>query len=252
MTTSPAKKLSFRDGGFNAVLADGRSVEIQWQLVREIVAFRLDPDGADLMCLGFRISNNRDYINISEETPQYQELLVHMCNACPGIDRNWWQSVATSYGTTTIHGISQSQQANTSPAEQYLAQASKRKPMTPKARKRIIPVIVAIILAAGVGTLLSWWISGLSNIAAVAIWPMLLIIAVARFWPRPRLFFLLLGSYHLAELCWYFILGQPGPCLLSKLLDGKFQYLLMLGVEILLGIGVMLLPDKNAAGRHPK
>ena len=253
MTARRARQLTFSEDGFTAYSTAGSSFEVHWELVREIVAFRLDPDGEDLMCLGFRISNDQDYIEISEETPKYKELLVRMCEAFPDIDRNWWQSVATSYGTTTIHGISQSQQqSETTAAERYLAQAGKRKPMTPKARKKIIPAIIAIIIAAGVQTLLSWWIAGLSGVAAVAIWPMLLIIAVARFWPNPRLFFTLLGGYHLAELGCHFLLGRPGPCLLSQLLAGKFQYLLLLGVEILLGLGVMLLPDKHAAGRRPK
>ena len=248
MTDQPANNLVFIEQGFVAIFPSGTRAEVLWEQVREIIALRQDPDGADLMCLGFRVSNEPSYVYICEETPEYHELLWRMCDALSEIDRNWWQAVAESYGTTTIYGISQSRQARSSPAEAYLAQAGKRKPLTRRDRKRIIPIVLAVLAAAAVGNLLSWLIADFSNTLAVSIFPALLVVVVARLWPSPRLFFALLIAYHLTELAIYFALGQPGPCMLSKLLAGRFQYLLLLGAEILLGMITMLLPDKRAAG----
>jgi hypothetical protein len=248
MINKPADKLSFIEHGFVAHLPCGKREEVIWEQVREIIATRQDPDGADLMCLGFRVSNEPTYVYICEETPEYQTLLGKMCDALGEIDRNWWLAAAESYGTTTIYGISQSRQARSSPAEAYLARAGKRKPLTRRIRRRIIPTILALFLAAAVGNLASWLIADFSNVMAAGLFPVLLVVVVARLWPNPRLFFVLLIAYHLAELTLYLALGRPGPCLLGKLLDGQFQYILLLGVEILLGMGTMLLPDKHAAG----
>ena len=62
--------LEFNDNGFVVVIGGGKRQEVEWDLVREIVAYRQDPDGEDIMCLGIRPTAAVEYININEEMPR--------------------------------------------------------------------------------------------------------------------------------------------------------------------------------------
>jgi len=76
--------------------------------------------------------------------------------------------------------------------------------------------------------------------------PLTLTILAARCVQRPRVIYWILLSFYIAEAIWALILGRFGACLLGKLFEGKFTWLLLLGAEILLAIGVMLLPNRRA------
>ena len=222
--------------------------------MREIVAFRRDPGGADLLCLGFRSTPTSEYLEIHEEHNDYQALLENMYDALPKLDRQWWQEITESFGTnrTTIYGLPLADQLQKdNPNVRFLLAAKKRKRLPRIARRNMRHTLIAIGLAAALQQLFAWGIARVptarwDDFLAMAMLPMLLILGACRFWPEPRKFFLLLGTFHLVE--WLLSLLTGTPCLLGKFLDGRISYLLLLGVEILVGMAVMLLPDKRIGG----
>jgi hypothetical protein len=244
-------RLEFHDNGFTAVFGRHEKTDVAWEQVREIVAFRRDPGGSDVLCLGFRWTAANEYLEIHEEHDDYETLLEKMYEALPKLDRQWWQQITETYGAnrTTIFGLPLADQLHKdSPTVRFLLEAKKRKLLPRTVRRNIRRAAVAVILAAGVQQLLAWAIAqsesaNWDDILAMTLLPMLLIVGVCRFWPGPRKFFLLLGGFHLAE--WLVSLLIGAPCLAGKLLDGQISYLLLLGLEILVGMGVMLLPDKR-------
>jgi hypothetical protein len=125
-------------------------------------------------------------------------------------------------------------------------------------RKRLLAKLALVTAAVFVAALLQQWLAAAiehnpdvrwDDLFAIGAGPLLLTVAVARKWPRPKLFFALLGSFYLAELLIVTVHGGPiGPSLVARLLEGRLQYVLFIGLEILTAMGVMLLPDPTAAG----
>ncbi len=98
-------RLEFRNDEFTILVDGAPTATIEWSQVREIVAYRRDPDEKDLLCLGFRVTVTDDYIEVDEEVDGYQTLLEKMYEAFPSLKQKWWQGVTSSYGInwTTIY-----------------------------------------------------------------------------------------------------------------------------------------------------
>jgi len=243
-------RIELTDEGFALFHQARKIATVRWVHVAEIAAYRNDPGGNDLLHLAFREGNSRQYVELHEELLGYQDLLERMYDAFPEIRREWWMDIARTYGPnrTTIYGLPASEQSQATPAERYLKQIRQRKKPTRSQWVRFGWAVAAVLAAAGVQTLAAWGLARWSVLLAMTAWPMLLVIVVARRCSRPRVFFLLLTGFHISTWTWELVLDFPGPCLLGQLLRGTFSYLLILGVEILLGMAVMLLPDRKAAG----
>ncbi len=74
----------------------GKSVAtIQWNEVREIVAFRYQGQRPDMMALVFRLKDDTE-IETKEDSPRWVELVDAMLNSFPSIPRDWYLHVATA------------------------------------------------------------------------------------------------------------------------------------------------------------
>ena len=247
--------LEFNDNGFVVVSGRHKRQKVEWDLVREVIAYRMDPGGEDIMCLGIRPSAAVEYININEDSPDYKQLLERMYEAIPEINRDWWCEISSSYGPnrTTIYGFPASEQNGPSPAERYLQDSGHKNP----SRRKVKPKTIVWIFAAVIGLSVMQWLIALllcrwSNVVGLGLFPLLLVVLVARTWPNPKTFLYLLIGFNLAGWLLQVCFGLTTPSLLGQLLEGHLTYLLLLGLEVLLGLGIMLLPDRRAAGPEIK
>lgn len=121
--------IELMEEGFRVLEGGLETAVIDWLHLKQIVAYRQDPEGADLLCLDFRKSHDNQYIEINEEMDGYCELLEAIYDKFPSINRNWWQDVAAPLGTNrqTIYGMSLSDDTAPKAAEQYLNNVQKRK-----------------------------------------------------------------------------------------------------------------------------
>lgn len=242
-------RIQTNDDGFALVGASGRE-SVEWVHVAEIVAYRRDPTDVDLLCLAFRLGQAGRYVEVNEEMAGYETLLEGMYDAFPEISRNWWKDVATGLGANrvTLYGLPAGEIERPSPAERYLEQIQRRKRLTRADWRRIAWAAAGLWILAGVQTFLTWLLGGWNLLVAFALLPVVLVVVAARNVRRPRTFFLLLAGFYLAEALWAAVWGRWGASLPGRLFGGHFSWLLLLGVEILLGMGVMLLPNRRAAG----
>jgi hypothetical protein len=243
--------LEFNNDGFVVVAGRHNKQEVEWDLVREIIAYRQDPGGEDIMTLGIRPSAGVEYIHINENMPDYKQLLERMYEAIPGIRRDWWQEISASFGPNrmTIYGLPASEQQGPSPAERYLQNPGRKNP----SRKKIKPETLFWIAAAIVALAVIQWLLALllcrwNNVVGLGLFPIILIVVLARNYPNSRTFLYLLVGFNLVGWLLRVVFGSTTPSLLGELLDGHLTYLLLLGFEVLLGLGIMLLPDRRAAG----
>ena len=248
--------LDLTETGFTVFTQDQEPVNVEWALVREIVAFRRDPDGLDLVCLGFRVSTFNEYVEINEEMENYGQIIETMYDKCQGISHHWWHEIAGVYGTNrmTIYGLPVSEQQKPSAAEQYLMRAKASKIPTGKQLKKIFlrTLLLGLIafLQVGVSWLITRWDnSQLDEYISMITIPVLLTMLAARIWPAPRVFFSLLLGFYGFEWIIATSLGVQSPTLFGQLFSGNLNWLFLLGAEILIAMFVMLLPDKHAAGR---
>ena len=118
---SGLKNIELTGKGFR-LLSNGRQeAEFDWIHITEIVAYRRDPEGVDLLCLGFRASSSKDYVEVDEETDGYSQLLPALYDAFSSINPDWWQDVAGPLGTNrqTIYGMTMSDEDEPA-ADKYL------------------------------------------------------------------------------------------------------------------------------------
>ncbi|MBN1943837.1 MAG: hypothetical protein JW849_11140 [Phycisphaerae bacterium] len=235
------------DEGFTLTDAGG-SQSVAWVHVAEIAAYRRDPAGQDILCLAFRLGQAGQYVEVDEEMPGYDSLLENLYDAFPEISRTWWQEVAAGLGPNrvTLYGLPAGESETPSPAERYLQQIHQRKSRTRSGWIHIGLACMGVWAAGGAQTFLTWWLGGWNRLLAVSLLPMVLVIVAAMLLRRPRTFFLLLAGFYLAEAIWGAAMGRFDASLAGKFTEGKFSYLLLPGVEILLGMAVMLLPTRRA------
>lgn len=122
------KNIELTGKGFR-LLSNGRTeAEFDWIHITEIVAYRRDPEGVDLLCLGFRASSSKDYVEVDEETDGYSQLLPALYDAFSSINPDWWQDVAGPLGTNrqTIYGMTMSDEDEPA-ADKYLKSLSLQK-----------------------------------------------------------------------------------------------------------------------------
>jgi hypothetical protein len=251
--------IEFLDDGFDLVASGQGREEIRWERVREIVAYRREPGGADRMCLGFRVTASDEYIEVPETARGYAELLPRLYEAFPKIDRDWWKDIAAGLGSnrTTIHGLPLASQLQRDANQEFLLAVADGQVCRRRWKRRAFwlalvagALLVVSLLQQGLAVVIEHNPSARwDDFLAITAGPLLLTIAVARTWPRPKLFFALLGGFYAAELLLVLIFGPIGPSLVGRLLAGKLQYVFVAGLEILAAMGVMLLPESRAAGQ---
>jgi hypothetical protein len=253
--------IELHEEGFTLLPAGKTAIRVEWDKVREIVAERVDPTGEDMLTLGFRISNTDSYVTVHEHMPDYPALLEAMYEAYPKINREWWKELASDFGhyRQTIHGLPLSDPAGPAhrPGRHARFLRTVRDHATSRRRRRLALLkALGLLLLGGLQQFVAWLIAsppdgGWDEVLAVVALPLLLVVLAARRWPIPKIFFALLATYHVVAWGCQLVL-HAGPTLLGQLFTGRGGYLLWLGLEILIGLGVMLLPDQRAAGRLPR
>ena len=68
--------------------------QCQWEEVREVVAWKVDVFTYDVICIGFRISDEAKYLFVSEEAAGYGELLAALKYQYGIRLQDWFQQVA--------------------------------------------------------------------------------------------------------------------------------------------------------------
>ena len=95
MTQAAPDRLAIDDCGF-AVVRDGKNLaSLAYKDVRQITAYKADLFTYDLICLGFRISEGDDWIEVNEEMEGYAELLDRLRQRFPSMLKwsDWWPTV---------------------------------------------------------------------------------------------------------------------------------------------------------------
>jgi hypothetical protein len=246
-------RLEFQDQGFN-MHTHGDVVFVEWPRIREIVAYRRPRESEDdLVCLGVRIDSSGAYAEIHEEMDDYPVFLEQMYDAFPEISRKWWREIASVYGENrrTIYGIGLGED---SPAEKYLARPRRRVSVTGRDLKKWSWAMLGLVVLAGLQILIAGFIAGwedtqLDDVIGIMLLPMILVVISARIWGIPRVLFMQLIGFYVAQCAIVLVFNVRTPCLAVKFLGGDFSYLFVPGLEILAGLGVMLLPQKHVAGR---
>ncbi len=245
--------LTFHENGFSfRIHGDKQCVE--WAMVREIVGYRRPLDsGDDLLCLGIRFGNGREYMEVNEDMDAYSALVAQLHDVFPGIKHSWWKEIASWYGQNriTIYGIGLNEK---SPAENYLTRPRKKVRLTRRKMVRWLYgaaalVLLAAVQLAAVGLIARWAHATWDDILAVTLLPFLLVIFSCRYWGVPGLFFIQMTGFYLAQLILVLIFDIGSASLMGKFLAFRFSYLLVPGLEILLAMGVLLLPNRRAMGR---
>jgi len=89
----PPPSLIVEEGGFSYVQRDRETI-VRWSDVKEIFAFKRDIFSYDLICVGFRVSDDGTYWEIDEQMHGYEEVLAALDKAFPEVATRWWQKVA--------------------------------------------------------------------------------------------------------------------------------------------------------------
>jgi hypothetical protein len=239
--------------GFTARLG-GQARSVEWVKVREITAQRdIDESGQDILRLRVRISAGSEYVTLDETTVGYEEFLTALYDRFPRIDRSWWQQLASTYGPNrlTLHGLGPAAEGQPSAAEQYLQRKGRRrKPARPPREYIELAVLLLVVAAVQVG--LAWALGQVSTLLAILVGPMVFVALTARFLGEPKPFFISLAVFLTFTAVLAALVSPTIPTLLGKLLTGRLEYLAILGLEILTGLGVMLLPQNpSKSPKHP-
>jgi len=89
----PPPRLEVGEDGFSYVRSAGKTT-VSWSDVKEVFAFKRDIFVFDLICIGFRVSDDGEYWEIDEQMPGYEDVLPAVTKAFPGLDPAWWEKVA--------------------------------------------------------------------------------------------------------------------------------------------------------------
>lgn len=222
---------------------------LEWDMMREIVGYRQNPGGEDLLCLAFRISALNEFTEIHEEMSGYSEVIAAMYEAFPKINRTWWQEVMRTFGTnrTTLHGMPAARQLSRNEPPGSSAKFLLKGAHTNSLKKKrfwlgILNGILILSILASLQVLLSWGLSTVNDFLAAGLGLLIFALGLGRTLPEPKRFFPFLLGFLLAE---WLIAPQSIPTTLGKLFSGHLEYLLLLGAVTLLGMSIMLLPDKR-------
>lgn len=259
MTSALPIRLEFDHNGFS-VFTDGvKTDSVEWDRVREIIAYRREPAARDVLTLGFRVTAGQEYVEIPETLKDYPALLERMYEQFPRLSPDWWQAITREFGSnrTTIYGLPLAEQLQTDASARFLLELQRTGGRRRRWRRRIRRGALAgagLLLAAGVqqGIVAAVFAlaggrpgGGLRAMTLLA-GPALLAVGVARWMPLPRRFLALLVGFHVFDGLVGYLAGPAGGTLAAMLAVGRWSYLLLLGAEILAGMVAMLLPSRRA------
>lgn len=97
----PPWSLEVEEGGFSYVRT-GERTKVRWADVKEIFAFKRDLFGYDLICIGFRVSDDGTWWEIDEKMGGYVGLMSVAESAFPGIRTDWFWEVAVPAFVTNL------------------------------------------------------------------------------------------------------------------------------------------------------
>lgn len=86
--------------------------EIEWSLIAEICVFKRDCFSYDVICLGIRIDESDNFVEVAEDFPGYR-LFVAEIERRYLLEADWWRKVAFPAFETKLASIWKS----TSPTE---------------------------------------------------------------------------------------------------------------------------------------
>ncbi len=250
MTNIVDTKLEVAKTGFWVRTATSEEF-LEWDMMREIVGYRQNPGGEDLLFLSFRISALNEFTEVHEEMEGYTDVIGAMYDAFPKIDRNWWQEVMRTFGTnrTTLHGMPAARQLSRNEPPGHSAKFLLREPHRSLLKKKrfwkgVFNSLLILSILGSLQVLLSWGLKEMtgSHFLAAGCGLVIFALALGRALPEPKRFFPLLIGFLLAE---WIIAPQAIPTTLGKLFNGHLEYLLLLGAVTLMGMGIMLLPQKT-------
>jgi hypothetical protein len=96
--------LAATDDGFRLSVPQGTPLELSWDEIKEISAYKQDLGTTDLICLVFRKSNDERF-QIHEEMAGYWDLLQLMEKRLPGFTIVWFLDVAFPAFETNLRVI---------------------------------------------------------------------------------------------------------------------------------------------------
>jgi hypothetical protein len=93
--------------GFTLARKGVAQFEVRWSDVREVFGFKRDLFTVDLICLGFRVSDDGSLYEVHEDMPGYEALCEEIGRRFPDVNQDWWRAVtfpAFATNRTTIWG----------------------------------------------------------------------------------------------------------------------------------------------------
>ena len=103
----PTHEIILDDSGFSVKELGANVAHIRWSDVIEIFAFKRDVLTYDLICLGFRVSDDGTFWEVTEDFENYDQLEAELKREFPGIRTDWFCEVgfpAFEANRTTIWG----------------------------------------------------------------------------------------------------------------------------------------------------
>lgn len=90
----PTPVISVQKEGFSVKWGDRPAVLVFWTEVRQIFAFKEDVFAYDIICLGFRITDDGEWVMVHEEMKGYKDLVSEIERRFSDYERDWWEKVA--------------------------------------------------------------------------------------------------------------------------------------------------------------
>ncbi len=81
------------ESGFS-IIAGPSLMRVAWSEVLEVVAYKQDCFAFDIICLGFRTSDDDRFWSVGEDYAGYEELLAELPSRFAGIREDWFSDVA--------------------------------------------------------------------------------------------------------------------------------------------------------------
>src|SRR6266705_3546875 len=90
---SAPREIILEPSGF-LVAEFGKTVaQVSWSTIKEIFVFKQDMLTHDLICVGFRVDNEGNNWEVTEDFVGYKDLQVELARRFPGIRIDWFADV---------------------------------------------------------------------------------------------------------------------------------------------------------------
>lgn len=86
-------EVTVTDAGFRLASGSHEPLDVAWDDVVEIVTFKRDVFAYDVICVGFRLIDTEDLIEVAEDFPGYDHF-VKVVGSRFGLAKDWWRNVA--------------------------------------------------------------------------------------------------------------------------------------------------------------